>query len=76
VAISLAGVQMQRVSPMLIGTMVAGMGFGTAFFGSMRTVVPQAEAYERAGLLSAFYVDGGSEGRHEESALSGNFQQS
>jgi hypothetical protein len=30
---------------MLIGTMVAGIGFGTAFFGSMRTVVPQAEAH-------------------------------
>jgi hypothetical protein len=60
---------------MLIGTMVAGIGFSTAFFGSMRTVVPQAEAHERAGLLSTFYVDGGSEGRHQKGALSGNFQQ-
>jgi MFS family permease len=58
VAITLAGVQMQRVSLMLIGTIVAGIGFGAAFSGSMRTVMPYAEAHERAGLLSAFYVEG------------------
>ena len=58
VAITLAGVQTQRVSLMLIGTIVAGIGFGAAFSGSMRTVMPQAEAHERAGLLSAFYVEG------------------
>ena len=58
VAITLAGVQMQRVSLMLLGTIVAGVGFGAAFSGSMRTVMPQAEAHERAGLLSAFYVEG------------------
>ena len=57
VAITLAGVQMQRVSLMLLGTIVAGVGFGAAFSGSMRTVMPQAEAHERAGLLSAFYVE-------------------
>ena len=58
VAITLAGVQMQRVSLMLLGTIVAGIGFGAAFSGSMRTVMPHAEAHERAGLLSAFYVEG------------------
>ena len=58
VAITLAGVQVQRVSLMLIGTIVAGIGFGAAFSGSMRTVMPHAEAHERAGLLSAFYVEG------------------
>ena len=58
VAITLAGVQMQRVSLMLLGTIVAGIGFGAAFSGSMRTVMPNAEAHERAGLLSAFYVEG------------------
>ena len=58
VAITLAGVQMQRVSLMLLGTIVAGVGFGAAFSGAMRTVMPQAEAHERAGLLSAFYVEG------------------
>jgi len=58
VVITLTGVQMQRVSLMLLGTIVAGVGFGAAFSGSMRTVMPQAEAHERAGLLSAFYVEG------------------
>jgi MFS family permease len=43
---------------MLVGPVVAGIGFGAAFSGSMRTVLPHAEAHERAGLLSAFYVQG------------------
>jgi len=46
------------VSLMLIGTVVAGTGFGAAFSGSMRTVMQQAEAHERAALLSVFYVEG------------------
>ena len=58
VAITLAGVQTQHVSLMLVGTIVAGIGFGAAFSGAMRTVMPHAEAHERAGLLSAFYVEG------------------
>jgi MFS family permease len=58
VALTLAGVHIQHVSLMLVGTVVAGTGFGAAFFGSMRTVIPKAEAHERAGLLSAFYVEG------------------
>jgi hypothetical protein len=58
VAITLAGVQTQHMSLMLVGTIVAGIGFGAAFSGSMRTVMPHAEAHERAGLLSAFYVEG------------------
>jgi cyanate permease len=58
VAVTLAGVQTQHVSLMLAGTIVAGTGFGAAFAGSMRTVLPHAEAHERAGLLSAFYVEG------------------
>jgi MFS family permease len=58
VAITLIGVRTQQVSLMLAGTIVAGLGFGAAFSGSMRTVMPHAEAHERAGLLSAFYVEG------------------
>jgi hypothetical protein len=58
VAITLAGVQMRQVSLMLLGTVVACIGFGSAFSGAMRTVMPHAEAHERAGLLAAFYVEG------------------
>jgi hypothetical protein len=58
VAITLAGVQAQLVWLMLGGTIVSGIGFGAAFSGTMRTVLPLAKADERAGLLSAFYVEG------------------
>jgi hypothetical protein len=42
----------------LLGTVVAGVGFGAAFSGTMRTVLPLAKTDERAGLISAFYVEG------------------
>jgi hypothetical protein len=58
VAITLAGVQAQLVGLMLVGTIVSGAGFGAAFSGTMRTVLPLAKADERSGLLSAFYVEG------------------
>lgn len=37
-------------------TLLAGVGFGAAFQGGVRTVVPLAQAHERAGLLSVVYV--------------------
>ena len=58
VAITLAGVKLELVGLMLAGTLIAGIGFGAAFSGSMRTIMPLAKAHERAGLLSAFYVEG------------------
>jgi len=58
VAVTLAGVHAQLVWLMLLGTVIAGIGFGAAFSGTMRTVLPLAKTDERAGLLSAFYVEG------------------
>lgn len=58
VAITLVGVQAHRVVLMLLGAVVAGIGFGTALSGTMRTLLPLAGAHERAGLLSAYYVGG------------------
>jgi MFS family permease len=58
VATTLAGVETQYVALMLLGTVVSGFGFGTAFSGTIRTVMPLAKVDERAGLLSAFYVEG------------------
>jgi MFS family permease len=58
VAITLAGVHEQMVWLMLIGTIISGTGFGAAFAGTMRTVLPLAKTDERAGLLAAFYVEG------------------
>jgi MFS family permease len=58
VAITLAGVREQLVWLMLLGTVISGVGFGAAFSGTMRTVLPLAKTDERAGLLAAFYVEG------------------
>jgi Major Facilitator Superfamily len=56
VAVSLAGIQQQHVAALLAGTMIAGAGFGATFSGTLRALLPTAHAHERAGLLSAFYV--------------------
>ena len=52
------GVHAQFVAVMLLGTMVSGLGFGAVFTGTLRAVLPLAKADERAGLLSAFYLEG------------------
>ncbi|PDT18466.1 MFS transporter [Rhizobium sp. J15] len=51
-----AGVHLANVPLLLIGTVFTGAGFGTNFLGSIGTIMPHAKAEERAGLLSAFYV--------------------
>jgi MFS family permease len=56
VAVSMAGIHWQQVAALLAGTMIAGVGFGATFSGILRAVLPTAHAHERAGLLSAFYV--------------------
>lgn len=38
------------------GAVVAGAGFGAAFQGALRTVVPTAALHERAGVLSIVFV--------------------
>ena len=57
VAITLPGVHMQLAPLLLLGTVVAGFGLGSAFSGTVRTVLPLATAAERAGLLSTLYVE-------------------
>lgn len=56
VAVTLAGVDSQEVLLMLLGTFVAGLGFGTSFYAATRTIMPLALPNERAGLLSAFFL--------------------
>jgi len=41
---------------LLLGTSVAGAGFGPAFTGAYRSVVAQAPADDRAGLITAIYI--------------------
>jgi MFS family permease len=55
---TLAGVQYQNVGVMLFGTIIGGTGFGTVFSGTLRSVLPFAQPGERAGLLSAYFVEG------------------
>jgi MFS family permease len=56
VAVTLLGVFAHQVAIMLVGATITGVGFGAAFSGALRTVLPLAHPDERAGLLSAFYV--------------------
>ncbi len=58
VAVTLAGVREQLVWLMLLGTIISGVGFGAAFSGTLRTVLPLAQTDERAELLAALYVEG------------------
>jgi hypothetical protein len=56
VAVSMIGIQQQQVIALLAGTMIAGAGFGATFSGTLRALLPTAHPHERAGLLSAFYL--------------------
>jgi MFS family permease len=56
VLIILAAMHAQLASFMLAGASVAGFGFGASFSGLFRKLLPLAAPEERAGLLSAFYV--------------------
>jgi MFS family permease len=42
---------------MFFGTIVAGAGFGASYGASLRVLLPLASAHERAGLLSAYFVE-------------------
>lgn len=39
-----------------LGTVIAGIGFGTGFQGAVRTIVPFAAPHERAGVLSIVFI--------------------
>ena len=56
VAVSMFGIQQQQVAALLAGTVIAGAGFGANFSGILRALLPTAGPHQRAGLLSAFYV--------------------
>jgi MFS family permease len=56
VAVSMIGIQQQQVAALLAGTVIAGVGFGSTFSGTLRALLPTAEPHQRAGLLAAFYL--------------------
>jgi len=57
VALTLAAVHLQVVALLFGATAVAGFGFGSSFSGIVRTLLPLAKPDERAGLLTALYVE-------------------
>jgi MFS family permease len=57
VLVTLVGVGLHQAWLLALGTLIAGFGFGASFFGAGRTILPLADNHERAGLLSAFYVE-------------------
>jgi Major Facilitator Superfamily len=56
VAVTMIGIQQQQVIALFAGTMIAGAGFGSTFSATLRALLPTAEPHQRAGLLSAFYL--------------------
>jgi len=56
IAITLGAVWLQSAPLMIFGTVVAGVGFGIAYSGNLRTLLPLAGEHERAGLLAAYFV--------------------
>ena len=57
-AVTIAAIQTGTVAVLLLGTGVAGLGFGTAFLGAYRTVMALAAPTDRAGLIAAVFTVG------------------
>lgn len=56
VGVTLLAIAHTSTVAFFVGTAVAGVGFGAAFQGSLRSVLPLAAAHQRAGVLSTIYV--------------------
>lgn len=56
IAVTLGGLALQSAPVMILGTVIAGVGFGTSYAGNLRTLLPLAAEHERAGLLAAYFV--------------------
>lgn len=56
VVLTLIGIHWLWSGVAFAGTVIAGAGFGAAFSGSLRSLVPLAMAHERAALMSGFFA--------------------
>jgi MFS family permease len=56
VALTLAALNDGGTALFFAGSVIAGLGFGPAFSGALKSVAPLASAGERAGLIAAVYV--------------------
>jgi hypothetical protein len=55
-AVVMAALATRSVPLFLLGTAIAGAGFGTAFQGALRTLVAPLAAHQRAGVLSVLFI--------------------
>jgi MFS family permease len=55
-AVTLLGVHLGSPLYLYLGTAIAGFGFGVAFLGALRSVMPLAHAHERGGLMASFLI--------------------
>lgn len=55
-AIAMPALSARSVPLFLLGTAVAGVGFGTGFQGALRTVVGLIAPHQRAGVLSVLFI--------------------
>jgi MFS family permease len=51
--VTIAAIQTGAAAMLLLGTGIAGLGFGPAFLGAYRTVVALADPTDRAGVIAA-----------------------
>jgi MFS family permease len=56
VAVTVVSLSAKSPALFFAGTAISGVGFGSGFQGSIRTVAPLAAAHERAGVLSLLYI--------------------
>ncbi|HSS67879.1 MAG TPA: hypothetical protein VLK34_04965, partial [Nocardioidaceae bacterium] len=56
VGVTLVAVAYSLPITFFVGAAIAGAGFGPSFQGSLRTVLGQVEAHQRAGVLSVVFV--------------------
>src|SRR4051812_38083008 len=54
--VTFAAIETTTSAVLLVGTAVAGLGFGPAFMGAYRSVVALAPSDDRAGLITAVYL--------------------
>jgi predicted MFS family arabinose efflux permease len=56
VSVTMLALGIASTALFFVGSAISGVGFGAGFQGSLRIVVPQAAAHERAGVLSLLYI--------------------
>lgn len=56
VLMTLAGLHWHASTAAFVGTLISGAGFGSAFSGSIRSLMPLAQVHERAALMAGFFA--------------------